>query len=71
MRYYEHYLPNAKEPFCRSSIRHLKDLPIGTRIYRTITDRDGSLIEQEEIPVVNGKPQVSGRGKQRPQIWYG
>ena len=71
MRYYEVYRPSQREPFITSNVRRLRDLPDGTKVFRTITDRNGSLIEQEEISVENGRVRINGLGKQRPKIWYG
>lgn len=71
MRYYEIHLPDSVEPVITTRLRGKKDLPQGTRIEAIITDRDGSLIDSYEIPVVDGKPAVSGRGKHRPKFIYG
>lgn len=70
MRYYVLRTPDGKE-YEYSNVRKLRDLPEGTTISRHITDRDGSLIDVESIPVENGKAQIAGRGKQRARIHYG
>jgi hypothetical protein len=69
MRYYEVYYPGEPEPSITTAVRHLRDLPLGTRVIRTVTDRQGSLVEQEEIPVEEGRPRVAGLGKHRPQLF--
>ena len=71
MRYYEVYQPHEKEPNITTNVRGLSGLPQGTHVYRTITDRDGSLIEQIELPIKNGKVEIAGQGKHKPKIWYG
>jgi len=68
MRYYEVYYPGQREPRITTAIRHLRGLPAGARVVRTITDRDGSLVEQEEIPVEEGRPRVASLGKHRPRL---
>lgn len=79
MRYYEVYTPDLLdadgnyhsdkgEPACVTNVRKLKGLPEGARIRRVITDRDGSAVDIEYIPVVDGKAQVSGRGTRRARI---
>lgn len=68
MRYYEVHYPGERAPRIVTAIRHLRGLPAGARVIRTITDRDGSLVEQEEIPVEEGRPKVGGLGKHRPQL---
>lgn len=71
MRYYEVYKPGVRTPLLLSNVKDLTNLPLGTFIWRTITERDGSLIEQEEIEVRDGRAVIQGHGKQRPQILKG
>jgi len=71
MRYYEVRLPDASEPVIVTNVRKLSGLPAGTRIDAVLTDRDGSLIETWDIPVIDGKPDVGGRGKRTAQLWHG
>lgn len=68
MRYYEVHVPGRDEPYIVTNARALHDLPAGTRIERIVTDRDGSLVDSEDVPVVDGKAQIGGRGKQRPKL---
>lgn len=63
MRYYEIYVPGKDEPGITTRVRGLKDLPDGTRITAIVTERDGSLADSWDIPVVNGKPDFHGQGK--------
>ena len=75
MRYYEIYTPEKLnengdpplvpifgKPDITTNLRGISELPTGTRIVHIVTDRDGSLIDTSEIPVVDGKPQIKGRG---------
>jgi len=55
MRYYEIYIPGEDEPHLTTNARGLRGLPSGTRVLATITDRDGSLIDQIELPVIEGR----------------
>jgi len=55
MRYYEVYIPGEDEPLLTTNARALCGLPEGTRVLATITDRDGSLIDQMELPVIDGR----------------
>ena len=55
MRYYEVYIPGENEPILAMNARSLRGLPQGTRVFATITDYDGSLVDQVELPVVNGR----------------
>jgi len=55
MRYYEIYIPGEDEPYLTTNARDLRGLPSGTRVLATITDRDGSLIDQIELPVIEGR----------------
>lgn len=66
MRYYEIYLPDEK-PQIVTSIRKLKGLPEGTRIEAIVTERDGTLTDSWNVPVVDGTPHVEGRGKDAPR----
>lgn len=68
-RYYAVYLPGRKQEdaIITGNVRSMKGLPIGTEIECVITERDGSPVECYPVPVVNGKPQVSRRGKDRPE----
>lgn len=69
MRYYELHYPGVKEPGIATNARKLKDLPTGTRCHAIITDRDGSLAETYEIPVVNGRVQFPKRaGIHNPKL---
>lgn len=70
MRYYEVHYPNGRVD-CPGSVRHLRDLPGGTKVWYIITERDGTCVESKEIPVVGGRPQVKGRGVRRPKMWWG
>lgn len=70
MRYYQIYLPGETEPDISTNVRKLHDLPDGTRIEAIVTDRDGDLADSWDVPVVDGKPQISGRGK-AAQTYYG
>jgi hypothetical protein len=69
MRYYTVFLPgkDRKDPIVTSNVRRLRNLPEGTHIEANVTDRDGTLIDIWEIPVANGRAQVSGEGKHRPK----
>jgi len=71
MRYYEVTVPGRDTPIITTNARALRNLPEGTTCAAAITDRDGSLAESYEIPVVGGRVQVSGRGKQRPRLGHG
>ena len=71
MRYYEVYLPDNDEPIITSNVRQYKELPEGTKVVLTITDRDGSLVEQDSLPVVNGRVKFSRYNKRTPKLWYG
>lgn len=68
MRYYELWEPGASEPHIRTNVRDLRGLLPGTRIYATYTDTSGSVVQQTEISVVDGRPKVERRGKHRPQF---
>lgn len=54
MRYYEIHYPDGhvRTP---SGVRHLRDLPEGTRVYAVVTERDGSLSDSWELPVDQGR----------------
>lgn len=67
MRYYEVHYPGETVPDIVTNARHLHDLPEGTRVHAIITERDGSLAETYEIPVVDGRPQIGGRGNRKPK----
>lgn len=56
MRYYEIRIPNEKEPQIATSLRGIKNLPEGTRIVAIVTERDGTLADSWDVPIVNGKP---------------
>ncbi len=68
MRYYEVHVPGYSDPAIVTNVRKLRDLPEGTRIEAIITDRDGSLVETYDVPVVDGRAQISGKGKQNPRM---
>jgi hypothetical protein len=71
MRYYEIHYPN-KKIITTLSIRGLKNLPEGTKIYAIITERDGTLVESWEIPIKNGKPSFKKTsGVRKIPIHYG
>lgn len=76
MRYYEVYLPGAREPLFTTNARRLRNLPDGTRVVAVITDRDGTLIDSQDLPVKDGRV-VFGRGRGSSQsvhsakVWYG
>jgi hypothetical protein len=71
MRYYEILYPDGQVA-TRLSVRDLENLPKGTKIYAVITERDGTLVEGWEIPVVNGKPSFKKTfGVGRESIYYG
>jgi hypothetical protein len=71
MRYYEVHYPDGKKA-TRLSVRDLENLPKGTKIYAVITERDGTLVESWEIPVVNGKPSFKKTfGVRKDSIYYG
>ncbi len=70
MRYYEVHRPGEPAPMIVTNVRRLRDLPMGTRVYRTITDHDGSLIDHEELGVRDGRVLIAGHGKHRPKILY-
>jgi len=55
MRYYEVYFPGESGPTLYSNVRKLRNLPDGTRVTAAITDRDGSLAEVYDLPVVDGR----------------
>lgn len=67
MRYYEVQYPEDIPPALVTNIRKLRDLPPGTTITAIVTERDGSLADSWDVPVVDGKPQVDGRGKDAPR----
>lgn len=76
MRYYEVYLPegrgNADEPIIATNVRRMQNLATGTRVWRIITDRDGTLIESEELAVNDGKVIFHrGAAKHIAQIHHG
>lgn len=66
MRYYHVYLPCEDEPVITTRLRGLKNLPEGTRIEAIVTERDGSLADSWDIPIVDGRPDLKGRGKDAP-----
>ena len=70
MRYYEVKFPGENEPYIATRIKGLKDLPDGTIITAIITERDGSLADSWDIPVIDGKPEVKRKGKNAPK-YYG
>ncbi len=72
MRYYEVYLPgrDRNNPVITSNVRRMKNLPEGTEVWATITERDGTICETYQIPVENGRVQVVGQGKRRPRMFY-
>jgi hypothetical protein len=71
MRYYEIHYPNGKVE-TTLSVRNLKNLPENSKIYAIITERDGTLVESWEIPIINGKPSFKKTiGVRRDLIFYG
>jgi len=71
MKYYEIHYPDGKVA-TRLSIRDLENLPEGTKICAVITERDGTLVESWEIPVVDGKPSFKKTfGVRKDSIFYG
>ena len=64
MRYYEIRTPDndQSDPMVTTNLRSIKGLPEGTKVQRIITDRDGSVVDVESIPVINGKAQIAKRG---------
>jgi len=67
VRYYQVYVPGHPEPAIVTNLRRLRGLPDGTRIEAIVTERDGTLADSWEVPVVDGRPKVRQRGKDRPQ----
>ena len=71
MRYYEVHYPDGKKA-TMLSVKGLENLPEGTKIYAVITERDGTLVESWEIPVLNGKPCFKKTfGVRKDSIYYG
>lgn len=69
MRYYEIYLPGESKPALYSNVRKLRNLPSGTRVTCAITDRDGSLAEVYDLPVVDGRVEFANRnGMRNPKL---
>ena len=62
MRYYEVYIPGEDGPIITTNARGLRGLPQGTRVLATITERDGSPIDQIELPVIDGRVKFPKRG---------
>ncbi len=69
MRYYKIHYPGQEEPDVALNVRRLRNLPEGTTITAILTERDGGLSDAYDIPVVNGRAQIQGRGKAR--VWKG
>ena len=67
MRYYEVQYPEDIPPDLVTNIRKLRDLPPGTTITAVVIERDGTLTDTWNVPVVDGKAQVAGRGKDAPK----
>ena len=55
MRYYRVEIPGEKEPIITTNARGLRNLPPGARVFATVTDYDGTLLEEWELPVENGR----------------
>lgn len=55
MRYYEIHLLGKTTPGFTTNARRLRNLPDGTRVHAIIEDRDGTLIDTWELPVVDGR----------------
>ncbi len=70
MRYYTITIPGRPD-IVTTRVRDRRNLPEGTEVWCHITDRDGSLCECYQVPVVAGKVQIAGNGKHRPHIWQG
>jgi len=69
VRYYTVRLPNEDEPVITTNVRRLKDLPEGTRVFAVFTEPDGSLMDEQELPVEHGRVVFRRRGsihRQRP-----
>lgn len=54
MRYYKIQFPNG-DVSLTSNVRRLRNIPEGTRIFAIITARDGSLMDEYELPVEGGR----------------
>jgi hypothetical protein len=71
MRYYEIHYPDGKVE-TTLSVRGLKNLPEGTKIFAVITERDGTLVESWEIPIKNRKPNFrKSFGVKKVSVYYG
>ena len=68
MRYY--VVKNDGKEFVTTNVRRLRDLDADATIEAIVTERDGTVCDWWEIPVVNGRAQVARRGKDKPK-YYG
>lgn len=69
MRYYEVDQP-GQPTACTTNVRRLRELPEGTKVWRIITDRDGTRLEQDEIPVLAGRVQIHRRAVRNVKMSY-
>ena len=71
MRYYRIRLPDSTQDAISSNVRSLRNLPEGTRVFCVLTERDGSLMDEWELPVKAGKVVFTKKGIHgvRPSKW--
>lgn len=74
MRYYVVKLPDKGE-LITTNVRRLKELPEGARVFAVLVDRYGDLMDEQELPVKNGRVVFPKRGSSvhawRPTVWTG
>lgn len=69
-RYYTISLP-GQEPIGRTSVRDLRNLPEGTRVFWVITDSNGMLIDEKELDVIDGRVKFTSGNVRTPKIHRG
>lgn len=68
MRYYQIKIPGQTEPDFVTNARRIRNLPEDARVFWIVTDRDGSLVEERELPVENGRVVFEGRNVRSPKL---
>jgi len=69
-RYYEVEWPDGQR-LCTRGVRQLRNLPEGTRAWRMITERDGTVVECDELEVRDGRVQIRGHGVRKVPMHWG